>query len=353
KVLKIGHVNVIIEPGRERDWEEFVENAPPNSIALDGYVPGLPKQTEDGKHRAFDHHNNPKEAGNVPRKFLDATLLQVHKALRQGMASHHMINGHPEFHLYVNGWDEDVLMSIAQFVHYEMVTAEPCNPQITQLVKVTNDLDASAGEYAGDAGWKLLGQQTWLFEPYTKTLGKKMSVDDVSNVVEAFLRRFQCYLDGEAEWSEPKTGYDKVDELYNLDERPRGWAFIANMGPLARLVLRKEHTPYVRLVSDFKDGTYQYVIGRLGDRPSIPLADEAAILNAAENLLEPDRITENERWGATDIVGGSPRGKQSLITPEQMLRIQNALHAYEPEKWNGASVKEFVAGNLAGLLSLS
>jgi len=49
-------IHLHVEPGVSKDWGTFQREAPPYSIALDGYVIGPPSFADAGPHANFDHH---------------------------------------------------------------------------------------------------------------------------------------------------------------------------------------------------------------------------------------------------------------------------------------------------------
>lgn len=81
-VIKLGQIEVVIEPGRTREWGEFCENAPPNSIALDGYVKGKPEVLlfpPQGPKANFNHHED------VVRFATSCTADQTLRAIKDNL----------------------------------------------------------------------------------------------------------------------------------------------------------------------------------------------------------------------------------------------------------------------------
>ncbi len=70
-------------------------------------------------------------------------------------------------------------------------------------------------------------------------------------------------------------------------------------------------------VRDRPDNRWNYVLGRMS--PFIPLD-----LNALYSTLnEIEKITDNDTWGGSDTVGGSPRNRGSSLSPEELTKILN------------------------------
>ena len=74
---------------------------------------------------------------------------------------------------------------------------------------------------------------------------------------------------------------------------------------------------YVALVEN-KEDTYTYTIGKMSPFVMFPLERIYGALNEAEGLSSQDNC-----WGGSAIIGGSPRKTGSRLTPEKVQKVIN------------------------------
>jgi hypothetical protein len=95
-----------------------------------------------------------------------------------------------------------------------------------------------------------------------------------------------------------------------------GWQQIEEKGPYARTKLFSEKIKaYVALVEN-KEDTYTYTIGKMSPFVMFPLERIYGVLNEAEGLSSQDNC-----WGGSTIIGGSPRKTGSRLTPENVQKV--------------------------------
>jgi hypothetical protein len=112
--------------------EDYCLSKPPSSIALDGYVRGVPWYEPKGPWANFNHHED------VHPLATRATCGQILMALRQGLFR--------PAHVHVNDCDEDVCLATYLLKNaYQGRTVY--NPPLNRLVYMEDALDCTAGSY--------------------------------------------------------------------------------------------------------------------------------------------------------------------------------------------------------------
>ena len=114
----------------ERGKSEKIENLPPKSIALDGYVQGPVFDLENNKF-SFDHHDK------VIRQITRATCQQVMDAILLGFDP----KGYTS---YINDIDGDTVLSFWLLRHPEMAN----DPKIRILVESVGGIDSHGPAYS-------------------------------------------------------------------------------------------------------------------------------------------------------------------------------------------------------------
>jgi len=96
------------------------------------------------------------------------------------------------------------------------------------------------------------------------------------------------------------------------------WQLIYEKGPYARTKLFSEKIrAYVSLVENSED-TYAYTIGKMSPFVMFSLERIYGALNKAEGLSSQENC-----WGGSAIIGGSPRKTGSRLSPEKVQKVIN------------------------------
>ena len=109
-----------------------------------------------------------------------------------------------------------------------------------------------------------------------------------------------------------------MDTRYEKIGGGPGWQLIYEKGPYARTKLfSKKIRAYVSLIEN-REGTYAYTIGKMSPFVVFPLERIYGALNKAEGLY-----SEENCWGGSTIIGGSPRKTGSRLSPEKVQQVIN------------------------------
>jgi hypothetical protein len=283
-------------------WEQFLEVAPVNSIALDGYVIGSTRffRNEKGVWANFNHHEE------VDRLSTRATCAQALLAIRQGLMK--SFSESNEVHLYVNDCDQDVCLSVFLIKNYFLVE-NVINPLINKLVHIEDMMDTCAGAYPFPIELPALREVAWVFHPYTLLRMNggvdRKSENEFKSVIENVENRILKYITGHSEKIEPDSSYEIIGG-------GKDWKMVIEKGYEARTQMMKDGIcafVSVRTIDKSKS-RYVYSIGKMST--FIPF-DIPKILTWLNNC---DQVTETDRWGGSDTIAGSPRVGGSALDPK-------------------------------------
>ncbi len=299
-------INLVMQPAQApQTWDEFIATAPPYSIALDGRVNGGPRFDARGPWATFDHHSG------VDRLATRATCAQVHMAIRQGLFQCFRDSDGPRANIYVNDCDQDVCLAVYLLRHHH--SAGPTmNALLNRLVGLEDMLDTTAGAYPLPVDLPVLGEVAWMFDPYTsfRLSGGLRSRDAsaFSNVVELVEHRIDQYLMGHG-------GKLPLDTRYTRLRTFPTWSLVEEVGAQSRTGMFADGIRAFISVRDRGNGTWDYVVGRMS--LFIPF-DVLAILEAI-NVAEC--VTDADRAGGNDIIGGTARIRGCKLSPDQVTHI--------------------------------
>jgi hypothetical protein len=290
-------------------WEDFINSKPRFSIALDGYVKGPPRFSNQGPYANFNHHEG------VARIATRSTCAQVYYYIRLGLLDTFQKNGKPNARLYINDVDQDVCLSCWLLTNSEKLDGLRFDNVLVQLILFEDILDASAGAYPISPDNPQIHRQAWIYEPYAqaRTDGSiyNMSKKDMKDILRSVCARIDAAIDGRGGQIELDTRYEKIGG-------GPGWQLICEKGPYARTKLFSEKIKaYVSLLENRKD-TYAYTIGKMSPFVMFPLERIYDALNKAEGLSSQENC-----WGGSTIIGGSPRKTGSRLTPEKVQKVIN------------------------------
>ena len=290
-----------------RSWDAFRSEAPPRSIALDGYVAAGPRYDASGPWLNLNHHEE------VDRLSTRATCAQVLMAIRQGLFDRFRTADGPDARVWVNDCDEDVCLSWFLLAH-GYIAEHALNPLLNRLVSMEDTLDATAGAYPYPPDLHVLRELAWVFEPYRRfrmdgRLDRKDAAEYTDVVVEVE-HRILAHLGGEG-------GSTPLDMRYERIGGGNGWALIREVGAQARTGAFGDGVRAYVMVRPRAGNAWTYTVGRMS--PFVPF-DVPAIL-AALDAAEPEPRMPGDHWGGGNTIGGSPRVSGSRLSPSDVARI--------------------------------
>lgn len=286
-------------------------NYPARSVALDGFVRGVPFFSEadrwGGPFASFNHHED------VSRLATRATCAQVLMAIRQGFAD----SFSPDMHVWVNDCDQDVCVAVWLLRHMPLASSS-LNPLINKLVAITDVMDTTAGSYPYPADIQALRQHEWVFEPY-RMARKNGVVDrkdarDFESIIDSVGHRIDQYVVGQAKEIELDVSYVMAEDRHSyqlVDEARSGSAWRTGF-------FGDGHRAYVAYRVR-PDGRYTYTIGRMSEYVRLPMTPIFDALMTAE--LANGHENSSDMWGGSPLVGGSPRVAGSGLTPKQVMEV--------------------------------
>lgn len=287
-------------------WEEFCATHPPYAIALDGYVATASQFDLTGPRLNLDHHSG------VDRLATRASCAQTLLAIRQGLFECFRDGDGPRAQVCVNDCDEDVCTSWFLLRNANLAVPGAC-PRLDRLVSLVDVLDTTAGAYRISADLSALKELAWIFAPYHsfRRSGEldRRCPEEHRQVVTEVLSRIERHLCGRGD-SFP------LDGRYEVRGGGPGWSLIREVGAQARIGATADGVRAYVAVRERSDGRWGYVVGRMS--PFVPF-DVPALLRA---LNEAEEATK-DRWGGSNLVGGSPRIRGSKLPPDEVERIIN------------------------------
>lgn len=312
KTLSSG-LTLVVRPGMMISLDEFLKDAPPYSMGLDGYVKGPPKFVSEGPYAVFNHHEG------VDRLATRCTSGQLLVAIKQGLIEAFTRDGVFAPRIYVNDPDQDSSLAVWLLDNFERVIGTRSEPLVNKLVYAEDLLDTTAGAYPFSPQSKLMMQLAWIFEPYMKARVEgrldHMTGAEMADVISSVGANITDFTLGRIRSVPLDIRFD------DLGGGP-GWKLIKETGAYARTGLFASGTQaFVSLVSEY-EGRTRYSIGKMSPYVHFPLEKIFAALNAAEPL-------EGECWGGSDIIGGSPRRSGSSLSTKEIERIINHVLLFE------------------------
>ncbi len=287
-------------------WEEFCETHPPYSIALDGYVAASSRFDLAGPRLNLDHHSG------VDRLATRASCAQTLLAIRQGLFECFRDGDDSRAKVCVNDCDEDICTSWFLLRNANLAVPGAC-PRLDRLVSLVDVLDTTAGAYRIPADLSALKELAWVFAPYHsfRRSGERdrREPEGHREVVAEVLRRIERHVYG-------RGNSFPLDGRYKCQGGGSGWCLIQEIGGQARLGATADGICAYVAVRERADGRWSYVVGRMS--PFIPF-DVPVLLHSLNEVEEATK----DRWGGSNLVGGSPRIRGSRLAPDEVEGIIN------------------------------
>lgn len=302
-------VDLIVEPRKVYSWEEFRNQKPKYSIALDGFVDSPTIRDPYGPYANFDHHSH------TDRLSTRSTSEQVQIEINMGLFDTFNENGVPKAIVYVNDADEDTCLAW-WLLKYNDLVKKHGSPKINRLVYCEDRLDSTSGAYPlGDIS--IRRQMAWVFYPYNSArfegcLGF-MDASDMKSVIESVESRINAHIMG-------KGGEIPLEGNYERIGGGDGWVLTKETGPASRMAMYNDGVKaFITLVASKNDSSYVYTVGR----KSVWIPFNMDKLYSLLNKIEGGIINASNHWGGSDIIGGSPRASGSRLSPKVLEGIIN------------------------------
>jgi len=296
-------VNII--PRVTLAWDNFQKEAPPFSIALDGYVSGEPRIDENTLHASFNHHEN------VNRLATRCTASQVVMAIKQGILT---IFPPEQITVWVNDCDQDVCMAIWALLNHERIEGLKSEPLLSRLLFNVDLMDTCAGAYPIEPSSRMIKEMGWIFEAYTdsRLTGRINNIDmtEMKAIIETTCARITQYSLGMGQQKVPDTRY----EVLASSEQ---FKIVKEIGNEARTAMRKDGIKGFISFKGSDELGYTYSIGNLTPFGGLPLGKLYSALNKIESISE----NSQDKWGGSDSCGGSPRNAKSKLPPHHLQKI--------------------------------
>lgn len=302
------------EPGVVMSWEDFQETKPPFSIALDGYVSGQTKYSPSGPYANFNHHED------VNRLATRSTCMQIYFSIVLGLFDSFRKDGKRFAHVYVNDADQDVCLSYWLLTHPDKAASIKWEEPLAKFIVLEDFVDASAGAYPfndSDKPDSLLKRQAWVFEPYTDARKERrlhlMTGEDLKELISTVADRISLFAENKGQSVE-------VDTQPRIIGGGPGWKMIAETSGYGRTSLYASGTSAFVGMRARSDANYTYVLGKMSPYVPFPLDEIYATLNSIEHLE-----SDQNAWGGSDLIGGSPRKTGSRLSPQELEEIINNI----------------------------
>ena len=304
-VLRSGRFGIHFLPRVSWNWDQFLENTPEGSIALDGMVRGGPRFDMRTMHVNFDHHDG------VLREVTMSTAMQVFFALKGGMIPAFM----GDIHLYVNDTDQDTSLALWLLLRHADFEGVKSIPHVGRLLALTDRLDITGGAFPMFLDTDLLRHHGWVFQPYSdlrKSGGlAKADAMQLRDNFEAVSKRLDAFMMGQGKSVELDTRHEiiyKDDHFQIVDEiggnEARYHLFSLGMKAFVSIVARRPDGRMVCTVGRRSQWVTYFDLPRIYDA-----------LNAAEGA------TLETGWNGSTIIGGSSRANGTKLSIEQIRDV--------------------------------
>ncbi|EMI16209.1 hypothetical protein RMSM_06877 [Rhodopirellula maiorica SM1] len=304
-------IELHVEPGVEKSWQDFCRENPPKSIALDGYVNGPPAYDPSGPYANFDHHCG------VNRLATRSTSGQVLVAILLGLFDSFCEDGQAFAHVFVNDCDQDVCMAYWLLTHADEVPNLNVEMEISQLVIIEDLMDSTAGAIPINPDRVNIRKQAWVFELYDHARNSgalaRMNREEMQRLIEETVDRMSLLARGEG-------GERELCGSFDVLGGGAEWQMIREHGQYARTRLFAQGIRAFVAVRECSRGRYDYTVGRMSPFINFPLDQIFLALNRAEPAT-----AGQDQWGGSDMIGGSPRRSGSRLTPTQVEQTIEAV----------------------------
>lgn len=213
--------------------------------------------------------------------------------------------------IFVNDCDQDVCA--AWYLLENIPETKHPSPALNRFIQVAGLLDVTAGAFPFDKDLRILGELTWVFEPYSlfRASGEMSKKDNAQykSVIQDVGLRIGKHLMGRGDTAELDLRYKKIGG-------GEGWSMIVEDGKDGRVGAMRDGVEAYVAVQELENDRWRYSVAR---RSEFIQFDVPALLERL-NQIEGN---EQDDWGGARIVGGSPRVGASRLSPAEVEVIIN------------------------------
>ena len=326
--------NLFLEVERGLSVSESArKKMPSRTIYLDGVYTGPPFYDNKARHYSLDHHSG------CVRAFTLATCEQAVVMLLQGLPLNE-----GEWNLYINEPDLDALLAAWVLMnHIELLQdSERLLSLAMPLIRAEGVIDAHGLDMAVLAAMpdEVYAEQKRkidkLLEPEKKL--KTAGAWEATNL-EQYARDMLETIDG---YVYPAGYLDMLMEL-EVDRVSLGGDRMAILCDSSKGIYDLEAELKERYEKQLGIIVLDQGNGRFTIRQVDPFLDKSLpVVYEQLNLLDPDvsKKDEENQWGGSDDIGGSPRQTGSALEGEQILAAIGEVYTTEPGLW-GRLVDKF------------
>jgi hypothetical protein len=299
-------IELVVEPRKVYSWDEFRAQKPRFSIGLDGIISAPVQRDPAGPYANFDHHTG------ADRLSTASTAEQAHMEINMGLYDTFQEKGAPKALLHVNDPDEDTCLAVWLLSRPDQIIHHAC-PQINRLVYCEGKLDVTAGAYPFGT-INIRRQMAWIFEPYNdarfRNKLRDLDASGMRTLIEAVGARITDHVMGQGKEIPLEGSYERIGG-------GTGWVFTKENSPASRMAMYNEGVKaFVALVAK-KGESFTYSIGRTSVWTPFPLEQFYNALNEEETVP----ISDRNKWGGSNTIGGSPRETGSRLNPVDVQRV--------------------------------
>lgn len=293
-------IRVKEHPGETLTFDEFCEQTDGPNIAVDGYVSGPSDWSPDGPHASLNHH----EGGY--RLYTRATCEQARLAVAHGLWDQMASDGVPAADVHVNDADPDVCTTVYVLGHPERLD----DVAVERLVAAEGIIDTTAAFWCPPwADGEYLAALAWVYEPCfdARAGGRAADAPGLPALIAEVTERIEAHVDGRGERRPAWGDFDEVCRKGDV-------VAVVEHGPYARMALRRAGINAV--VAERRSGHRRHVTLAKASPFAGPDLDRAY-----GRLNELEACAPNERWGGSDLVGGSPRRVGTALPLDEILAV--------------------------------
>lgn len=374
--INIEHIRIRITPRLKEEWEDFLKDAKPGYVAVDGRVIGDSLASSDELIWNINH------ARNIPKEFIGATCEQTLRAsdagvfrnltaqLKSYQARQRRKNAseEPEEHcitICVEDPDPDVLWTIATVVYAEMYRNESqVMRRLRAGVRYEDIIDRNNGTLPVDFIRsedfshliEMLQINTWVSEPYRSALEGGSLGDytarQMADIIVEGVERIHQYITADDDNGQPWSDitipvkYKKIEETQpDLQVVPSdGWTFTTQEEQWARALLATKGVKRLLSLKGARDsGGLDISALSIGADANFDIPGFCELMNYVEqdwiqrhpqiqttiSELAIDGINEWGTHGAN--VGGSPKITGTFLPIELVIHVQNSYVGWKDQ----------------------
>ena len=159
----------------------------------------------------------------------------------------------------------------------------------------------------------------WIYQPYHEARfdGRvaRMTEPEMRMIIESVEDRISRHIAGENSEIPLEGRYEKIGG-------GPGWTLTKETSPASRMAMYNDGiAAFAALVATNADGSFVYALGRRSVWTRFNLQKIYSRLNEEESHI----VTDKNKWGGSNTIGGSPRETGSNLSPGKLQAIINSL----------------------------